>query len=232
MQPDDELSERRRAARVAGMVYLLVVLSGMFSIAYVPGQVTVRGDAAATLQRVAEHAMLYRWGILAGFICSTAFLLLPLALLRVFAEQDLRLTALMVALAAVSVPIAFANAFHRLDLLALSAAPATLTPPVTAGLAWQAIAGEANGILVSKIFWGLWLIPFGLLVLRSAVIPRTLGVLLVIGGVSYVVDVVCRTLIPEFRAFPIAGFVTMPASLAELSTCGWLLLGPIGSRRA
>lgn len=227
----DAHRERPRAARVAGLVYLTVVVTGMFSIAYVPGQVGVPGDAVATLQRVAEHATLYRWGILVGFVCSTAFLILPLALWRAFVDKDRMLMVLMIALAVVSVPIAFTNAFHRLDLLALSAAPAVLTPPVTAGLAWQAVTGEANGILVSKIFWGLWLVPFGVLVLRSSLLPRLLGVLLVIGGVSYVFDVIGRVLIPEFRMLPFAAYVTMPASVAELGTCAWLLVGPIGRKR-
>ena len=45
---------------------------------------------------------------------------------------------------------------------------------------------HTHGVLAEEIFWGLWLVPFGLLVMRSGFVPRVLGILLVIAGGAYV----------------------------------------------
>jgi hypothetical protein len=79
------------------------------------------------------------------------------------------------------------------------------------------------GLMIVEIFWGLWLIPFGLLVYKSVFIPRVLGVLLILAGIGYTVDSLTFILFPIFRVF------TQPAAflfsgLGEGSTILWLLI--------
>ena len=97
MTPDTR--QFRHNGRIAGVLYLVVVLSGMFCLAYVPAQV------GTTLTEASTHAGLFRAGIAAFLLMQVAFLLLPLALYRVLGDVDRPLAALMVAFAAVSVPI-------------------------------------------------------------------------------------------------------------------------------
>ena len=81
-----------------------------------------------------------------------------------------------------------------------------------------------NGILVSSIFWGLWLLPFGYLVFKSGFLPRILGTLLIIGCFGYLIDFLGRALFPSYPDTAIASYVTLPGSFGEIGTCLWLLI--------
>lgn len=224
-------TSNRSMARTAGVLYLIVVLAGIFSIAYVPSQLFVRGNAIATVANIVAHEALYRQGIVAGFVCYVAFLLLPLALYRLLSPVDRPAAVLMVALASVSVPLAFVNLGHKLDVLSLLGDANHLQAFTTAQLnamVMQSLDAYRNGILVSEIFWGLWLLPFGYLVFKSGLMPRILGVLLILGCFGYLTEVIGTMLMPSYRDSALAGVVTLPASIGEISTCLWLLI--VGAR--
>lgn len=104
--------------RLAGLLYLVVVMTGILSIAYVPSQLIVRGDGAATVQRIAASEQPFRMGIAAGFVCYLAFLLLPLTLHRLPSDTDRRAALAMIVLAVASVPISLFNLTHKLEVLA------------------------------------------------------------------------------------------------------------------
>ena len=217
----------RAMARIAGLLYLIVVLAGIFSIAYVPSQTQVAGDAAATVAKITAHEDLFRLGIAVGLICYVAFLLLPLALYRVLASYGRTAATLMVALAAISAPLAFVNLQHKLQVLSLLGDAAYLrafSPEALNAQVMLALQAYSHGILVSKLFWGLWLLPLGWLVFTSRALPRVLGVLLMLGCAGYVIDVFARILVPGFAETALAGYITLPATLGEIGTCLWLLV--------
>jgi hypothetical protein len=212
-------------------LYLIVVLTGIFSIAYVPSQLFVRGDAAATVGNITNHMFLFRLGVVAGFACYTAFLLLPLALYRLLSPVDQRAAVLMVALAVVSVPLAFVNFGHKLDVLTLLSGADYLqafTAEQRRAMVMHSLDSYRNGVLVSELFWGLWLLPFGYLVFKSGFLPRILGVLLMIGCFGYLIDVVGDRLFVAYAKSALAGVATLPASVGEIGTCLWLLI--LGAR--
>ena len=62
-------SDRKQAARIAGLLYLIVVITGIVSLAYVPSQISTKGDAASAVGNIVAHELLFRIGILAGLIC-------------------------------------------------------------------------------------------------------------------------------------------------------------------
>lgn len=228
------LSEQplQSTARLAGLLYLIVVLAGIFSIAYVPSQTQVAGDAIATLAKLREHETLFRLGIAAGLVCYVAFLLLPLVLYRLFAAHNKTAATLMVALAVVSVPLSFVNLQHKLDVLTLLQSDAWLRAYTAEALAAQvmlSLKAYSNGLLVAKLFWGLWLLPFGWLVYTTRLLPRLLGVLLMLGCAGYVADVFARLLVPGFADTALASYITLPATLGEIGSCLWLLI--LGVRR-
>lgn len=215
-----------KTARTAGLLYLIVVLTGIFSIAYVPSQITVRGDALATVSNITSSESLFRLGIVAGYMCYTAFLLLPFALYKLLSPVGKNIAVLMVAFAVVSVPISFVNLLNKLDILSLLSDADYLQAFTTEQLHAQvmlSLDAYSNGLLVSKIFWGLWLLPFGYLVFKSGFLPRVLGVLLMMGCFGYLIDFFGRALFPGYAEAIIARFVTLPASVGEIGTCLWLL---------
>lgn len=206
----------RRDGRVAGALYLVVVLAGMFCLAYVPSRL---GDGIA---EAVAHADLFSAGIAAFLVMQVAFLLLPLALYRVLGDVDRRAAVLMVALATVSVPIGLVAITHRLEALSLlQDAGANADEAMRAAFA-ASLQRYGHGLRIASLFWGLWLLPFGWLVLRSARLPRVLGLLLVLGGIGYVVKVF-GGLVPAFADSALMDYVTLPAALGEIGSCLWLL---------
>jgi hypothetical protein len=220
-----------RIDRVAGLLYLIVVLSGIFSLAYVPSQVNVANDPDATLQRIQVSETLFRWGIASFLIEQVAFVLLPLALFKLLSPVNRSAAVLMLVLALTSVPLALLSLGHRLDVLTLISDPgfsATSTGPGLHLLANYSLDAWRNGIRITSLFWGLWLLPFGYLVFKSGFLPRFLGVLLMLGCAGYLTTVFAGLLFPRLEQSPLSGYVSLPAALGEIGICVWLLF--VGAR--
>lgn len=231
----EAFKSHQRAARTAGLLYLIVVLAGIFSIAYVPSRLIVPGDAAATVHQIKAAEPLFRLGIAAGVVCYTAFLLLPLALYRLLSPVSKGMALVMVALAVASVPISMVNLLHKLDVLSLlSGADHLRALPMDQLQARVMLSLDAygNGMLVSQVFWGLWLLPFGLLVFRSGFLPRVFGVLLVLGCLGYLTSFFGGLLAPEYPGSTLARFARLPAAFGEIGICLWLLIMGTGKPTA
>ncbi len=226
MTADDKL------ARLAGLLYLLVVVTGFFSLAYVPGRLSGHGDPHATLMHITAHRTLFAAGILGFVLEQVLFLPLPLLLFQLLRPAGGHAAWLMVALAVVSVPVALVAVVHRLDVLGMLLQPGPsplLAMAQREAAVMLALASYGHGLLVASLFWGLWLLPFGYLVLRCGWLPRALGVLLLLGGLGYVVDVVASVMVPAYADAGWAAYVTLPAALGEIGAALWLLL--VGLRR-
>lgn len=212
--------------RLAGCLYLVVVLSGLFCLAYVPGQVAA-GDPRATLANIAGDAALVRAGIAAFLVMQVAFLLLPLALYRSFRDVSRSGAVLMVAFAATSVPLGLAAVAHRLQAVQLLGDPGVLawmTIGQRDAAAQVALQAYGQGLQVTQLFWGLWLLPLGWMIVKSGRLPRLLGVLLMLGCVGYLVRVFAGVLTPAYQDSALADYVGLPAAVGEIGTCLWLLL--------
>src|SRR5205085_4875147 len=80
------------------------------------------------------------------------------------------------------------------------------------------------GLLIAGIVFGLWLVPLGYLAYKSTGwFPKWLGILLVVGGACYLVDLLTAFLVPDFGK-EIHGFVTIPSAIAEISMVLYLLV--------
>lgn len=220
----------KQIGRLAGGIYLVVVVTGLFSLMYVPSQITVPGDTQATLANILEHQSLFRAGIAAFLVKQITFLLLPLVLFKLLRQVNTTAATAMVALAVASVPIALASLAHRLDALEiLTGAPGLgLSPGQIQSQALLSLAAYRNGLLLTSMFWGLWLLPFGYLVIRSGFLPKLLGVFLVLGGVGYVAQVL-TTILAADANFPDA--VLFAAAIGEIGICLWLLVVGVRSPR-
>jgi hypothetical protein len=94
--------------------------------------------------------------------------------------------------------------------------------PQLDALAYLFLRLHGEGITVASIFWGLWLFPFGMLVVRSGFIPRALGVLLIVAGVGYLVSAFARLALPAYG--PLVSQVLSPLMVGELPIIFWLLI--------
>jgi hypothetical protein len=220
------VSATQPQARVAGVFYLLLALSAPIGLVYVPGRVIVPGDASATSDNVRSLEPLLRLGIASELFHQVICIFLVLALHRLFKAVNERLAAQLVILGAlVSVPIVFVNALNEIGAIAFAGHAGDLTgfdKPQRDGLAYFLLYLHDQGIQVVSIFWGLWLFPFGTLVIRAGFVPRVLGVLLLAAGVAYLASSCTALLVPKY-ALAVAQW-TLPFKMGELPMVVWLLV--------
>jgi hypothetical protein len=218
------MTSLRRTARIAGLWYLGFTL-GPFYLLYVPSQTIVHNDGVATGARILGHETLYRWGMLAETLGAVIFIGLSLALYRLFEDVDRRRARQLVALVLVSSALGVMSVvFSAAALLVFRGGDAFAgfdsQTRVALGMLLIRMHGQANGI--NQMFWGLWLLPFGWLVVRSRFLPRWLGYWLLLDGIAWVVLSTIWFLAPNhtdalFRYF-------QPVFMAELAAMLWLLI--------
>jgi len=214
-----------KAARIAGAAYLLLFTAPL-RLVYIPGTLFVRGDATATAANIAAHEWLFRLGIVSDLFTGAMVLFVVLALYRLFKDVGRSLAVLLVILGGLMVaPIYFLNTVNDAAALQLVRGADFLSVFDQAqreALALFFLRLHHHGVLVNQIFWGLWLFPFGALVVRSRFLPAFLGYWLIAGGCGYVAISVTGLLWPQFEqtAFNIA----FPAIVSEAAIVLWLLI--------
>lgn len=223
------MDQLRKNARVAGVLYLLVVLTGPFILIYVPGKLFVSGDATATASNILAHESLFRAYTVVEVVSELLFVLTVLALYRLLKGVGQQLASLMAILVLVDAPLAFLSvANHVATLTFLRGADflAVFNEPQRNALAMLFINLDKQGVLVSEIFWGLWLLPLGLLVIRSGFLPRLLGGWLIVNGVAYVTMGITGMLVPHY--LKTVSTIATPILFGEAVFMLWLLI--VGAR--
>ncbi len=214
-----------RDARIAGALYALSGVPAVFSLKYVPGRLIVPGDAAATARNVLASESLFRAGVVGELVTAVMFTFVVLALHRVLNCVNRSHASVMVTLFMLSVPISFLNVLNEIGALALFRGAdflSVLGQPEREALGMLLLRLHGNGINLAAIFWGLWLFPFGILVMRSGFLPRILGVLLIVNGFAYPAVSLTSWLVPTYLTV-VARFAIV-AELGELWIMLWLLI--------
>src|SRR5262245_18856798 len=106
------MDARQKQARVAGFVYLLVVLSGIFGLLYVPSKILVEGNAAATAANILAHPTLYNISLVNGIVASLLFLIAVLLLYRLLKDVNREYAGLMVIFLVIQIPFSFVDLTH------------------------------------------------------------------------------------------------------------------------
>lgn len=196
------MDPRKKTARIAGAIYLSMVITGPFSLIYVPGKLIVRGDATATAANVLAHDTMFRFAIAAGLFGQVIFICLAIALYRLLSDVSKDWARLMVGFVLVSAAVGFLDElnnlgarilFHGGDFLSVF----DKTQLDALGMLFIRLHGQ--GIMIAEIFWGLWLFPFGLLVFRSGFLPRFIGVWLMINCFGYVILSMTSLFFPAYN---------------------------------
>jgi hypothetical protein len=223
---NQDMDSTKKTARLAGLLYLLASIPGAFALLYVPSKVIVTGDATATADRIRASETLLRMGIGAELLGFAVFIFVALVLYRLFKPVSERHALAMMVLFLVSAPISFLNVLNEIAALDLAGGGANFLSVIDAhqrdALAYLFLNLHDDGNMVAQIFWGLWLFPFGICVMRSGFIPRILGVLLMIAGPGYLASSFGELVLPQYA--PAIGQVARILTLAELPIIFWLLI--------
>ena len=222
--PEEPKSSPKRLARIAGLLYLVVGVFGGFAIVYVTARVYVPGDAAATAGNVVANAGLVRIGVVADLLQATVFVFLGMTLYLLLKHVDEHAASAMVILVAVATTMMCLNKVFQVAAVLVAGGGSYAAAFGAAGanaLVLLLLDLHHYGFLIAQIFFGLWLVPLGYLAYKSGLFPRALGVVLVVGGVSYLVDMLAAFLAPDVGA-QIHGFLAIPPTIAEVWMLGYL----------
>ena len=215
----------KKAARIAGAIYLSMVITGPFTLLYIPAKLIVRGNAAATADNILTHETLFRLGIVGDLFTPVIFICLGIALYRLLSGVNKTWASLMVAFVVISSTVGFLNVLNNIAALTLFHGTdflAVLEKSQRDALGYLFIRLHSQGNLINEIFWGLWLFPFGLLVFRSGFLPRFIGVWLMVNCFGWVVLSITALFFPPY--YETAFRMAQPVLFGELVIMLWLLI--------
>ena len=213
--------EQKTTGRVTGVFYLMLAISGALGFVLIRPAIYVPHDAALTAKNVIEHASLVRLGLASELAIVLSQALAALWFFRLFRSVD-------------SFSAGGIAAFGLVNAVAVLVSAVFLTAASDVGTDSALAAGgdTARTVLllyqlsgacwrVGGIFFGLWLIPMGYAARRSEAMPRTLGMILMVGGVGYIAGAFADTLgAPR----SVVDVLPLPATVGEFWMIGYLLI--------
>jgi hypothetical protein len=212
--------------RIAGFLYLLLVVAAPLRLIYLPSKLFVHGNATATANNITAHELLFRIGIVTDLFCGTILIFLVLALYRLLKGVDKNHAVLMVILGGLMpATIDFLNVLNDAAALMLVRGADFLSvfeKPQRDALAMVFLRLHHDEVADAEILWGLWLFPLAILVYRSRFLPRFLGVWLAINGFAYLAMSFTGLLLPQYE--DTVSIIAFPAQLGEVAFMLWLVI--------
>jgi hypothetical protein len=223
-----EVSPRFKA-RIAGVFYLLTILTRMFVEIYVRNRLVVSDNAVATATNIMAHESLWWWGFAGDIIAFASYIALTALLYELFkpVNRSLSLVAAFFSLVA-SVVQAISSLFHLAPLVLLGNAPylRAFTAEQLQALALVFLRLRAAAYHnIGLVFFGLYLLLIGILILRSTFLPRVLGGLMVLAGLSYVL------FLSPALAWSLQPYILVFPGVGQISLCLWLLVRGVNVQR-
>lgn len=223
-----QMDPKVKTARITGLLYLALAISGVIGFLVIRSRIYVPEDAVATFENLRAQLPLARLGAAADLTIVVAQALAAVWFYKLFRDHNRLAAGALAGFGLVnSVILMVATIFSSAAILVV--ADGSL-----------AAAGDQQAVVqllyqlndsawdVGAIFFGLWLIPMGYIVWTEQVMPRALGMTLMIGGMGYVASAYVSQLLPESTVLFEA--LSYPASVGEFWMIGYLLF--VGIRRA
>jgi hypothetical protein len=211
-----------RMARITGGVYLAYILASV--LATMLGQIGF-GTAPQVYQAIVTDPASFRLGLVIALISGFLFVMVAWGLYVLLRPVNRDLALLFLVLNAVGVAIQGASMLGLVSAM-LQGDAANHMQAYSAtqleGLAYLSINVYKTGWVTAQLFFGTWLFPLGYLVYKSGILPRFLGVLLVLDGIAVLVWFLQALLLPDYPAIHYPGLAL--SFVAELGLALWLLV--------
>lgn len=222
---EEKLTSLKKTARLAGLLYLIWVITAIYGLMYVSAKTIVPGDTVGTAHKIVANEFIFRTGIVNDLISITIGIFLLMVLYRLFKNVNEHLAKLMVTLLFVTFPAVFImDAFSITSLMIFKGELLkTFELSQRQDLAMLILKINDYGTMAIEMFWGLWLLPFGLLAYKSGFIPRILGIFLILNGIAYIIHCLTHLLLPGYQAL-VFKIATPIWTLGEISITLWLLI--------
>ncbi|MGA3292525.1 MAG: DUF4386 domain-containing protein [Candidatus Acidiferrales bacterium] len=221
----------RLKARIAGVFYLITIVTGIFGEVFVRGRLIVYGDAAATATNILAHQTLLRLGFALDLI--PVYIVVTVLFYDLFkpVNRSLSLLAAFFSLAGCAIG-ALNSLFQLAPLLVLRGEQylSIFNAGQQQALALMFLELRAQGFDICLVFFGFYCILIGYLIFRSTFLPKILGVLMAIAGLGYLINSFATFLSPAF-AIHLIPYVLAPGLLGEGSLTVWLLAVGVNVQR-
>ena len=216
----------KNLARIAGLCYLIVISTGLFAEVFVRQALKVPGNALATAKHIQSSEMLYRWGLVAdlmNFVFGIPCVLIIYFLFKRVNKFLLQIALTFVIIQTAIIAVNLLNQASPLLLLSNDAYLNTFQPNQLATLAQLSLNVQGIGYAIGLVFFGMYCLLVGYVIVKSKMIPSILGILYLISGMGYLINSFTMLLSKDF-ANPIFTYVAIPIFIGELSLCLWLLI--------
>lgn len=212
----------QKYAKIAGVLLLLSIIGGGLGEFYIPSKLIVSGNATATANNIRQFDFLFRVGFatyLIEGICDVALSWIMYVLLRPV-HKNLALLAAFFGLVSTAV-FAVAELFYFAPVFILKGVGLqTFSPGQLDGLALLSLRFYGYGGMLFVVFYGIATAIRGYLIFRSGYLPKFIGVLLVIGGIGFILKSFTLALAPTYSS----GILLLPMSLGGVTLLVWLLV--------
>ncbi len=224
------MNNYKKYARIAGIFYLIIILGALFTQVFVRSGIIVPGNSTATANNILSSEFLFR----VGFAIDLVVFLSDIAVAVIFyiLLKSVNKTLAMIAASARLIMAAISginllNYFAPIILLSGADYLNVFETDQLNALATMFLKMHSYGYHIALIFFGIHCLVLGYLLFKSENFPKTLGILMVIASIGYLVNSFSAVLFPGFAVhlFP---YILLPAFIAELSLCFWLLI--VGQR--
>lgn len=220
-------------ARIGGLLYLLMIVIGILNEVFFRGKIVVPGNVTETATNLRSMEMVWRVGIAFEMlmVILTVCLSLVLYVLTRPVNKQLALLAVFFGLLAIGVQAAYSlHLLEALFPLANTNNANVFTPEQLNTMSSLSIKTHGSGFAIALLLFGPFFFITGYLLYQSGYLPKFLGVLYVIAGLSYFISSFTLILAPAFGAkyyFFIAG----PALIGELGLSLWLLVKGVNTEQ-
>lgn len=232
MQQPIVKSSPKLTARIAGFLYLIVIVFGAFAELGVRARLVVSGDPVLTVQNIMAHQTLYRLGFAAELFylaCNVPLTVLLYGLFKVVNEKVALLEAIFGLVSTAVEAISLLAHYAPIIILGGASYLSAFTPRQLQAASYASLQLFEGGFAISLVFFGFDCFALAYLIVNSTFFPRIIGVALAIEGVGYLVNSFTLFLAPllQTRIFP---YFTVTA-LAEVALALWLLVVGVNEPR-
>ena len=217
----------KNTARIAGIGYLIIFITGIFSNFFVLENLIVPDNAVATANNIINNDTLYRIGIFSFIIMVIFDVLLAWALYVIFIPVNKYLSLLSGWLRLVNATIfgiALINLLNVLQFLNGAAYLKVFTLERLYARVLLSLSSFNVTWLIGLVFFGFHLLILGYLIYTSGCFPKPIGILLVLAGIGYLIDSFANFLLPFYADYKdiFLIIVIIPGIIGELSLTFWL----------
>ncbi|MDA6070348.1 DUF4386 domain-containing protein [Flavobacterium sp. AC] len=215
-------SSPQNYARIAGMLYLIIIIMGFFAETFVRNKLFVSGDAAATANNIIHSQFLWKIGITADLIMQICDLPVMILLYYLLKPVSRKLALINLSFNLIQTAVLAANKLNLLAALFFLGDADYLksfTPDQLHTLSYLSIKLHDFGFGVGLIFFGFVCLIEGYLIFKSGYFPKIIGVLMTIAGICYLFNSFALILVPQLSGI----ILLMPCLIAELTLSLWLI---------